>query len=332
MSLLSVPDHHPSLPRSVAQLYGELIAQAELGDRLGCDTFFTAEHHFHHYGAVPDPAVLLSAIAQRTRRLRLGTAISVLTFRSPFQVAESYAMLDMLSGGRLVLGVGSGYLKHEFEGFRIDPAEKRDRFDANFAILRRLLAGEAVDGITLNVAPYQREVPVYVAVLRPEAAYHVGRQGFGLMVIPYASLASFDEIPRLVAEHRRGLAEAGRQDAKDAIVICFHACVAETDAAARRIAESPFDLYVATRLYAKSDNYDGIMRNGLSLMGSVDTVVDKLMSLHELGVGHVAGLHNFGAMADVEVQRSMRMMMEEVMPRVEARIAAGRISAPARGN
>src|SRR5690349_7440127 len=80
------------------------------------------------YGAVPDPSVFLASLAQRTRRLRLGTSISVLTFRNPLTVAETYTMVDILSGGRLILGVGSGYLKHEFEGFRINPAEKRERF------------------------------------------------------------------------------------------------------------------------------------------------------------------------------------------------------------
>jgi alkanesulfonate monooxygenase SsuD/methylene tetrahydromethanopterin reductase-like flavin-dependent oxidoreductase (luciferase family) len=72
--------------------------------------------------------VFLASLAPRTTRIRLGTSIPVLTFRNPLTVAETYTMVDILSGGRFVLGVGSGYLKHEFEGFRIDPSE-RERFD-----------------------------------------------------------------------------------------------------------------------------------------------------------------------------------------------------------
>jgi alkanesulfonate monooxygenase SsuD/methylene tetrahydromethanopterin reductase-like flavin-dependent oxidoreductase (luciferase family) len=317
LSLLSVPDHYPTKPRTVGQLYAELLEQAELADRLGYDTFFTAEHHFHEYGAVPDPSVLLSAIAQRTKRLRLGTSISVLTFRNPAHVAESYAMVDQLSGGRLTLGVGSGYLSHEYAGHGIDPATKREVFDANFTTLRKLLAGQAgPNGVRIQVRPVQDPVPMPVAVLRAEAAYYVGRQGFDLLAIPYASLEKFDDIAKLVTEHHRGLREFGRNDVAEASGICFHAYVAETDAAARRDAAEAFDLYVATRLYAKRSTYDDAMKNGLSLMGSVETVTAKLRALQEMGVNHVMALANFGALSQPLVLRSMKLLAEEVMPRV----------------
>src|SRR5258708_6101454 len=120
MSIFSVQDHYPSHSRTVSQLYQEILVQAELADALGYDTFWVAEHHFHEYGAVPNPAVMLASIAQRTKRLRLGTAISILTFHNPLTVAESYAMVDILSGGRLMYGVGSGYLSHEFAGYAGD--------------------------------------------------------------------------------------------------------------------------------------------------------------------------------------------------------------------
>jgi len=99
-SIFSVNDHHPRLARTVPQLYAQLMRQCELADALGYDTFFCAEHHFHEYGVVPDPAVMLSALAQRTKRIRLGSAISILTFHDPRRIAETYAMLDMMCGGR----------------------------------------------------------------------------------------------------------------------------------------------------------------------------------------------------------------------------------------
>src|SRR6185503_7182360 len=115
-SIFSVNDHHPRLARTVPQLYQQVIHSCELAERLGFDTFFCAEHHFHEYGVVPDPAVMLSALAQRTKKIRLGTAISILTFHDPRRIAETYSMVDLMSGGRLVFGVGSGYLAHEFQG------------------------------------------------------------------------------------------------------------------------------------------------------------------------------------------------------------------------
>lgn len=331
LSIFSVQDHYPTRSRSLPQLYREIIAQAELADRLGYDTFFVAEHHFHEYGAVPNPAVMLSSIAQRTTRLRLGSAISILTFHNPLSVAESYAMVDVLSGGRMVLGVGSGYLKHEFEGYTVDPAEKRERFDEALAIVRQALTGErfthrgkytTVDNVQLNVRPVQLpSIPIYVAILKKEAAYHVGRQGRNIMCVPYASVDRFAEVGAMAADFRRGRAEAGLPPGADDGTWAFHTHVAESDEACRREAAEAFDLYVATRLYAKRQTYDDIMRSDLGLFGSVETVADKVVRLHEMGVSHIMALQNFGLMPEDRVHNSMRLMAEEVMPRVRRRIA-----------
>jgi len=315
-SILSIQDHYPGRGRSVPELYGELLAQAEHADALGYDTFFLAEHHFHEYGVVPNPAVMLASMAQRTTRLRLGTAISVLTFHNPLVIAESYAMVDVLSGGRLVLGVGSGYLKHEFAGFGIDPAEKRERFDEALEVLQQALSGARVsyhgkyfrvDDVALNVTPLQQPAPpIYVAVLRREAAYHVGRKGQRIVCVPYASIDSFAEIGELVAEYRKGQRDAAVAPGADDILIALHAYVAEDDDAARAQAADPFDLYVATRLYAKRQTYDDVLRSGLSLIGGADTVAYKLRALADMGVDHVLALHNFGLMPQARVLDSMR--------------------------
>ncbi|MGD8428858.1 MAG: LLM class flavin-dependent oxidoreductase [Ectothiorhodospiraceae bacterium] len=335
-SIFSVQDHYPPAKypdhdRDVPQLYEEIARQAELADTLGYDTFFVAEHHFHEYGAVPNPAVMLGHLAARTKNIRLGSAISILTFHNPLTVAESYAMVDVLSGGRLFMGVGSGYLKHEFEGYRVDGAEKRDRFDENLEIVTRLLAGERVsyhgqysqvEEVKLNVQPVQKPLPpIAVAILRREAAYHVGRAGRNVVSVPYASVDRWDEIEGIVQDFRQGREEAGKPAGPGDAVFAFHTHVADSDTEARRVAEAPFDLYVDTRLYAKSQTYDDIMNSGLALFGSVDTVVDKMVQLYDWGIRHVMTLQNFGHMPEAHVHRSMRMFAEEVMPQVRKRIA-----------
>jgi alkanesulfonate monooxygenase SsuD/methylene tetrahydromethanopterin reductase-like flavin-dependent oxidoreductase (luciferase family) len=336
LSLFSVQDHYPNGPRTVPQLYKQVIDQAVLGEELGYEVFFSAEHHFHPYGVVPNPTALLCAIAQRTTRIKLGTAISILTFHDPREAAENFAIADILSDGRFVLGTGSGYLKHEFEGFDIDPAEKRDRFDECLEIVERLLSGERVtyqgkfnrlDAVKLNVEPIQKPVPLYVAILRKEAAYHVGLQGRGLLTVPYGSLDHVDEIGSLVSEFRRGRADAGNRAISlpktlGDNVVCLHTHVAESDDAARRVARGPFDLYVDTRLYAKKMVYDDILSSGIHLFGSVDTVANKLCALAEMGVDHVMTMQNFGNMSPADVVNSMRLLTERVMPQVRQRLAA----------
>jgi alkanesulfonate monooxygenase SsuD/methylene tetrahydromethanopterin reductase-like flavin-dependent oxidoreductase (luciferase family) len=323
-SIFSVNDHHPRLARTVPQLYAQLMHQCELAEALDYDTFFCAEHHFHEYGVVPDPAVMLSALAQRTRRIRLGTAISILTFHDPRRIAETYAMLDMMSGGRLVFGVGSGYLAHEFVGFDRDPKEKRDRFNENLDIVQRLMAGETLsyqgkfsksEKVVLNVRPHEGRVPpVYVAVLARDAAYHVGRQKNRIFTVPYASCTDFADIGRMLDEYRKGRLEAGLAVDDDDHVFTLHTHVARSDDEARIEAKDAYDLYVDTRLYAKKHQYEDILANGIHLFGAVETVVEKLCGLHEMGIRHVATLHNFGALDPALVERSMTLLAREVMP------------------
>lgn len=327
-SIFSVNDHHPRLPRTVPQLYGQVMRQCELAEQLGYDTFFCAEHHFHEYGVVPDPAVMLSALAQRTKSIRLGTAISILTFHDPRRIAETYAMVDMMSGGRLVFGVGSGYLAHEFVGYGKEPKEKRDRFNENLDIVQRLMAGETLayrgqysssEKVVLNVLPHQGRVPpVYVAVLARDAAYHVGRQKNRIFTVPYASCKDFADIGAMLAEYRKGRAEAGLPRDDDDHVFTLHTYVAKSDAEAKEQAKAAYDLYVDTRLYAKKHVYEDIIANGICLFGSVDTVAEKMARLHGMGIRHVATMHNFGALDPALVERSMRLFAHEVMPQLSS--------------
>src|SRR5689334_5264715 len=260
LSVLSVADHYPDGGRRQGALYREIIDQAALAESLGYEICFIAEHHFHPYGTVPNPAVLLSAIAQRTRRIRLGPAITVLPFRDPRTVAEDYALLDQLSGGRLILGLGSGYLKHEFAGFGINGAEKRDRFDENMAIVKQLLTGARVshagkftslDAVQLNVTPQQKNVPIYVAALNKEAVYHIGRQGNGLLTIPYGTLENFAQIGALQEAFARGRQEAGVPPMARGLaphITTFHTYVGRSDKEAEALVRDAFELYCRTRL------------------------------------------------------------------------------------
>lgn len=330
-SIFSVQDHHPAHHRTLADLYEQVIGEARLAESLGYDTFFVAEHHFHECGSVPNPAVFLAALARETRRMRLGVAVSNITVHNPLTVAEDYAMVDLLSGGRLTLGVGSGYLRHEFEGHRVSPEEKRERFDENLQVVLRALTGEPVQfqgryndipGVALNVKPLQPGgPPIYVAIQRREAAWHVGRQGRNIFSLPYSCLSSFDEIAGLVGDFRDGYRESGAPGIGDA-VLAFHCHVADSDAQAKTDAEAAFNLYLDTRLfYATRQTYDTVLSKGLGMFGSPATVADKLVALHAMGVHHVMFLQNFGVLAPALVQASMRRLAEEVMPMVRRRIA-----------
>lgn len=326
-SIFSVQDHHPTFKRTIPELYNEVLEQGILADKLGYNSFFVAEHHFHEYGAVPNPAIFLTALAQHTNRIKLGPAISILTFHNPLTIAENYAMLDVLSQGRLVMGVGSGYLKHEFEGYNINPEQKRERFDENLFVLKQALSGQKIEfkgkfasynNVKTNVQVTQAQVPLYVAILRAEAAYHVGKQGNNIICVPYASLNQFSEIKNLYSDFKKGFSESGQQNPQG--LFAFHAHVAETDDLARENAEEAFNLYVKTRLYAKQQTYDDVMKSGIHLFGSVETVANKIVELHHMGINHLMLLQNFGMLKPNLVKNSMKLFIEKVKPLMEEKI------------
>jgi len=326
-SIFSVVDHYPDRPRTVGAFYRQILDEIALAERLGFDCYFLAEHHFHEYGVVPSPPVLLAAAAARTSRIRLGTAVAVLPFHEPLRLAEECAMLDQLSGGRVALGVGSGYLAHEFAGFGIAPPEKRERFDEALTVLERALSGERFShhgryfryqDVRLNVQPVQRPLPLWVGILNSEAAYHVGRAGRNLMMVPYAQFDNLDQLGDVVAAYRRGRAEGGRDPDGGDVAVTLHTYVAEDDATARAGAIEPLANYVESRLFARRRTLEELDGNGLVLFGGGRTVAERIAAAVRAGMTHLMLLANFGAMAAEQVERSLTRFMAEVPARVAA--------------
>jgi alkanesulfonate monooxygenase SsuD/methylene tetrahydromethanopterin reductase-like flavin-dependent oxidoreductase (luciferase family) len=323
--IFSVVDHYPDeLPRSSAQFYGELLEQAEAAEHLGFDSFWIAEHHFHEYGAVPAPPVWLAAAAQRTRRIRLGAAVVVLPFRNPLLVAEDYAMVDVLSGGRLNLGAGSGYLAHEFAGFGLDPQDKRDRFDEALDIVLRAWTGERfsyegrfhrVRDVKLNVVPVQKpRPPVWIAVLRNEAAPHVGKKGFPIMLIPYATTERIAELADTVTAFRDSFVDSGG-DPRDATVpFGLHTYVSDDVERATAEAREAMDRYVRTRLYAKQRPFETLVDKHLVAVGGPADVTRVARLYQSAGLTDFLAITNFGGLPHARVLRSMELLAKHVLP------------------
>jgi len=323
--MLSVVDHHPALGRSVGEFYGELIEQAVVADEVGYESFWVAEHHFADYGVVPAPAVLLASIAQRTERIRLGTGIVVCPFHDPRVVAEQYAMVDVLSGGRLNFGAGSGYLAHEFAGFGVDPADKRERFDEAFDVVLRLWRGERVtlhsrfldlDDVAVNVRPLQQPTPpTWVAVVRADAAPFVAARGQAVMGIPYA-LERLDAVETMLAAYHRAYREAGHDPAAVDVTLAWHTYVGETTDRAIAEARQAMEQYTATRLYATSQgkSFEELYDNGLLIIGDAAYCRRRIGELGEAGMTRMLALTNFGGLAHERVVASMRRFAAEVAP------------------
>jgi len=319
------------MPRTAQQFYDELLEQAQAADDLGFDSFWIAEHHFHEYGAIPRPPIWMAAAAQRTSRIKLGAAVSVLPFDNPLRTAEDYAMVDIMSGGRLTIGVGSGYLKHEFDGFGIDSQEKRERFDECLDILLLAWKGEPfsyegkhhrVKDVTLNVTPLQEpHPPVSVAVLRNEAAPFVGAKGLSIMMIPYATTDNLSELCATTDAYRKALAPQLAESGSMRLQFGLHTHCAETTRAAREEAQGPMDRYVRTRLYAKQRPFDTLIEKDLIAAGDPDEI-SRVASLYaNAGMTDFLAITNFGAMPHEKVLKSMELMASHVLPKFSDKIA-----------
>jgi|FaiFalFF_MnMetaG_3_1042247.scaffolds.fasta_scaffold01107_8 alkanesulfonate monooxygenase SsuD/methylene tetrahydromethanopterin reductase-like flavin-dependent oxidoreductase (luciferase family) len=329
-SIFSVCDHHLDVPRSIGQLYSQVLSEMEWAEELGYWAYYIAEHHFHEYGVVPAPPAFLGAASQRTSRLGLGVAVSVLPFHNPLLVAEEYAVVDHLSGGRLRLGVGSGYLQHEFQGFGISPDERRQRFEEALEVIVRAWRGERfsyngvyhqVKDVRIAVTPYQKpHPPLWIAILRADRAYHVGRMGYNIMMVPYATVETIDQLGEIIAAYKKGYAEGGGRGEPD-VAVALHTYISDSKEAARRESEAALHRYVVTRLYARRRTFEELDRGEVILFGDPDLVAARIRKLAALGVTHVMALMNFGALEPERVRRSMTLFAREVMPRAAATVS-----------
>lgn len=306
LSAFTVVDHYPAPGRTVADRLREVVDLGHVADRAGLSNLWVAEHHFHEGGVCPQPAVLLAAVAERTHRLGLGVLVSVLPFHGAIDVAEQYAMVDQLSGGRLRFGVGSGYLPLELDGFGVDPATKRDRFERTLHDVMEAFEGRPIPSagapVVLNVRPTQQpHPPVTFAVQRTEAIPHVGRRGVGLALIPYATVSSIDELRTQIASYRAALPPGvpGR------VAIGLHLAVTDDP----REARAALQRYIDTRLAHRSTSLAAkvaadpahaqaatIEANGFAVFGPVDEVVARLEAFRAIGVDEILGLFDFGGL------------------------------------
>src|SRR5210317_964943 len=121
-----------------------LCRQAETAEAMGFHSFWLPENHFGDHRSIPSPLTLLAAVAARTTRIRLGSTSYLLPIRHPLQAAEEVAVLDQLSNGRVILGVGRGIQGAVFEAFEIAPEQKRKLFQTNLDIMRTAWSGEPI--------------------------------------------------------------------------------------------------------------------------------------------------------------------------------------------
>ena len=170
-----------------------LCTQAELAEQCGYHSFWLPESHFAGPNSVPEPIVLLAAVAARTTTIKLGTTSYLLPIRNALQAAEQVAVLDQLSGGRLILGLGRGFEKNMLSAFDVNPTEKRELLNRNLDVMKAAWAGGIVGsqaiGAVMSPLPVQKpHPPIWMAAFGPKALAQAGKMGTPYLASPMESL------------------------------------------------------------------------------------------------------------------------------------------------
>jgi probable F420-dependent oxidoreductase len=217
----------------------EVIAEAQLAEGCGFDSCFFGEHHQDKDGFLPSPLIVATAVAAHTRRLKVGTSVILLPLYHPVHVAEDVITLDLVSKGRVILGVGIGYQPADFRAFAVPMEDRVTLFEESVDILRACWTGEpfsfkgkhfTLEDVQIRPRPYQQpSPPLWFGASVPAAARRAGRLADAFVGTPSTTLESAG---RLVETYKEAARQAGRTPQ---VVLMRDAWVAPTRAEAERV-------------------------------------------------------------------------------------------------
>jgi alkanesulfonate monooxygenase SsuD/methylene tetrahydromethanopterin reductase-like flavin-dependent oxidoreductase (luciferase family) len=327
------------------------LEQVEWSEELGFDEVWFTEHHFIDYGLSVDPSSLAAAAASRTRRVRIGLAAAILPFHHPLRIAEQTALVDIISNGRLDVGVGRGNRPAEFAGYRVPQVESRDRFDETIEIMRLAWTQERFsfhgrffqfDDVRVIPKPLQQpHPPLYQVCVSKDGIENTALRGW-----PMLNSVLTGPVDQLIANRDTYVAtleKSGRTADEIAALlrrwgVSRQIYVADTDARAleeakeaelwyqesfrrfvipERIEDAHPDLQPGFRAMAEKlarVTWEGLVRETLAF-GSPDTVARHIEYMRQLGVGQVLCWMNFGGLPQDRIRRSMELFARDVMPR-----------------
>jgi probable LLM family oxidoreductase len=331
---------------SPSQRMRELMEEVELADRLGLDVFGIGEHHRADF-LVSAPAVVLGAAAVRTERIRLSSAVTVLSSADPVRVFQDFAEVDLLSNGRAEIMAGRGSFVESFPLFGYDLDDYDELYAEKLELLLKLREQTRVTWSgrhrpPLNDAeiwprPVQEPLPVWVAVGgSPQSVVRAGTLGLPLTIAIIGGQPA--RFAPLVELYREAVASAGHDQALARVAINTHAFVAADSAQADSAFAAPY-LAMMNRIGrergwppAGRPQYEALRAaDGALAVGSPEQVAEKILYEHELfGHDRYIAQMSVGAVAHSDVLRSIELFATEVAPLVREEMARREAPAPAR--
>ena len=314
--------------KDIPELYREIEAQAIAADRLGFDAIWLAEHHFEFYGRLPAPLVYLARLSSLTTRLGLGTAIAQAPYYHPLRLAEDAALLDVLSGGRARLGVGSGARNKtaEFAKFGLPLEEKTARTFEILDILGQAFRDGVVtldgeyyqfDGVEINPRPRQAvEHLLWVAASRATPAY-AARHGYGFLIPRVGPGATHRE---LIAQYRAALgARPGFVTQLRFVYVAESLAAAQAETRQTFARYAQYDCGVTWDGRTDTAEYADLCARMHFVIGTPDQVASQLADWQaEYGFDEIMCQLYAAGMRHEDSLRSLELLGREVLPRLQS--------------
>lgn len=335
--------------RSDHEVYAQQLGFLDEAEDRGFDSIWTAEHHFTRYQMMPNPIQFLTYAAAKSERAKLGTMVMVLPWHDPVRVAEEVAFLDTVSGGRAVLGVGRGLGPIEFDNFRLDMGESRQRFTEYAKAISDSLETGAIeaDGELYKQPRAELHPPAtasfrgrtYAAAVSPESAEIVARLGYGLMLIAQKPMSTVLEETE---SYRNLFRELNDEEPPQPVLVNFTAVDPDPVRAKEMHAQYAYDYSASAVSHYDFTNprlekvngyeyYAGLRRNiqkhglptftqflaDLQMAGTPDELVEETVErARALNAGGVVNIFDFGGMPFEVSRRNVEVYTEQVLPRL----------------
>jgi len=324
LQFFSWPGRHGPLE----EVYARALERIEIMDRGGFDAVWLAEHHFTTFSVCPSVHMLGVLAAARTKRLRIGTAVSLAALYHPLRLAEEVALLDVLSGGRVNWGAGRGFAHSEFNAFGVPVEESAERFREAVEIVLKACSQERFsyhgahfrfDDIEILPKPLQRPLPTWMAATSEGAIDWAASRGFSILMDPHASIKELGGKRRRYAEKmtEAGFSDKGR-DIPMARLIALAGTASEAEAIARRGAQWLVDAYAGPqhshRKSMQPRSYDGKEPaqhyvDSVILHGTPEALIDQVAALKEtIGLNYL--------MCAPLSRDTFRLLADKVLPRL----------------
>src|SRR4249919_623416 len=217
-------NHYENNTRSPNQFVDDITSEALYADQLGMHSAWIGEHHFNSLGVLSCPDLVLAYIAARTRHVRLAPAVTVAPLHNPIRIAEQWATLDLLSGGRVDFAAGRGYDSREYEPFHVSFKDNQSIFEEGMEVIQKLWAAEGrishhgkhyqFDDVRITPKPVQQPLPAYVASFSKPSIELAARLGCGLIVAPFAAAMSFGGLKQVAELYHASCAKFGTRPGK----------------------------------------------------------------------------------------------------------------------